>query len=67
MGVSWYEMLTGKTPDPAAVGAQQFPDPSANADVTLLIRLMLRFVEKERPTTDELIEKIGTLKQRITS
>ena len=61
-GVSWYEMLSGVTPDPAAVGAQVFPDPSSNPAVNSLIRKMLKFGPEERPDADEILSTIGTIR-----
>jgi len=54
LGISWYEMLTGDTPDPMAVGAQKFPDPGTNAGVSKLIRRMLSYAPGDRPTAAEL-------------
>lgn len=62
LGVSWYEMLTGNTPDPAAIGAQMFPDPCHNADVNSVIRRMLRFDANERPTVADVLALLKTLR-----
>jgi serine/threonine protein kinase len=62
LGVSWYEMLTGTTPDPGAVGAEAFDDPTANIDVTALIRRMLRFKPQDRPDAAEILRGIDTIR-----
>jgi serine/threonine-protein kinase len=55
LGISWYEMLTGVTPDPAAVGAQAFADPSSVPAVNDLIRRMLKYDPSSRPTAEEVM------------
>jgi serine/threonine protein kinase len=66
LGVSWYEILTGITPDPAAVAAQVFPDPSSTSAVNSLIRKMLKFKPEERPDSDELLITIGTIRANLS-
>ncbi len=64
LGVTWYEMLTRQTPDPAAVAAQAFADPSEDVEVTSLIRRMLRYIPDERATVGEIIEIVSSLRLR---
>lgn len=66
VGVTWYEMLTGTTPDPAAVGAQAFSDPTVLDSVNALIRRMLQFRPTERPTADELVGIIPLIRDALT-
>ena len=55
LGISWYEMLTGETPDPFVVGAKAFADPSADSQTNALIRQMLEFEQSKRPTADAIL------------
>jgi len=54
LGVTWYEILTGRTPDPAEVAARQFPTPSGDAELNDLIARMLSFVAAERPSVSQI-------------
>ena len=54
LGISWYEMLSGKAPDPIAVGAQKFQSPCANGTVCQLIARMLSYSPSDRPTVQQL-------------
>jgi serine/threonine protein kinase len=62
LGVTWYEMLTGTTPDPAAVAAQAFDDPTRIDSVNSVIRKMLRYNPNERPTADDILSTISTIR-----
>lgn len=55
LGVSWYEMLTGDTPDVAVVAAKAFAAPCSDAATNDLIGQMLEFDPKKRPTAAELL------------
>lgn len=67
LGVSWYEMLTGTTPDPAAVGAQAFDDPTPSTEVSALIRKMLSFKSQDRPSADQILRVVGEIRKSIVS
>jgi serine/threonine protein kinase len=58
LGISWYEMLTGRTLDPAMVGAQQFPGGSTDSRVNQLIAAMLAFRPADRPTVAALLVQV---------
>lgn len=58
LGVTWYEMLTGETPDPAEVGARQFAPPTSNQEVRKLIDRMLRFAPSDRPLVADLLSQL---------
>ncbi len=66
LGVSWYEMLTGITLDPAEVAARQFDAPSADAEITRIIQSMLSFAAAERPTVKHLIERVRGLREQLS-
>ena len=55
LGISWYEMLTGDTPDPFVVGAKAFGDPSSDSKTNALIRQMLEFEQRKRPTAADIL------------
>jgi len=65
LGITWYEMLTGSTPDPGEVGAQAFANPTDDAVTNDLIRRMLRFSAAERPTAKELVTTVSGLRSRL--
>jgi serine/threonine protein kinase len=65
LGVSWYEMLTGITPDPAGVAARQFKPAAANTAASALIEKMLSFAPSDRPTTKQLIEHANNLRTTL--
>ncbi len=52
LGITWYQMLTGRTPDPAEAGAGVVPPPTRVTGVNRLISDMIRFHSEERPTVD---------------
>ena len=58
LGVSWYEMLTGDTPDVAVVAAKAFPDPCSDSEANALIRHMLECDPAKRPTATEVVEQV---------
>ena len=62
LGISWYEMLTRQTPDPGAIGAGEFPSPTANVTAENLIRRMLSFNPQKRPTVEEALETVAALR-----
>lgn len=55
LGISWYEMLTAKTPDVQAVAAKAFPDPCSDSATNALIRQMVEYEQSKRPTVDEIL------------
>ena len=55
LGISWYEMLTGGTPDPAAVGAQAMVDPCDDQRTNDLIRQMISYTPSRRPRISEVV------------
>ncbi|WP_438005119.1 serine/threonine-protein kinase [Sorangium sp. So ce321] len=65
LGISWFEMLTGNTPDPAEVAARQFNEPSSDAEVNHLIKSMLAYAPSDRPTTNQLLDHIQKLRGRL--
>jgi len=56
LGMSWYEMLTGDTPDPTQIVAGDYDPPSANVEINEFIGKMLKYKASERPTIDEVLE-----------
>jgi serine/threonine-protein kinase len=62
MGVSWYEMLTQVTPDPADVAAQYFPPATTDSKANELIKRMMSFKPTDRPSVSELLEKIESIR-----
>jgi serine/threonine protein kinase len=67
LGVSWYEMLTRSTPDPASVAAQRFPPVTSDAGVEELIRSMLSFDPAGRPGVSDLIERVQQIRSGLTT
>lgn len=61
LGVSWYEMLTRTTPDPAEVAARQYPRLTSQPQVDQAISRMLAFDPTQRPSVDELLELVQHL------
>jgi len=61
LGVSWYEMLTGITPHPADVAAQQVPLATSDTTVGVLIPKMLSYVPTHRPHISELLVQVRKL------
>ncbi len=61
LGISWIELLTGSAPDPSEVGANKYPDPSADQDVSAMIRRMLQYDFKDRPTAEDLRKFLDNL------
>jgi serine/threonine protein kinase len=55
LGISWYEMLTGDTPDVAVVAAKAFPDPCSDPATNALIRQMVEFEQSKRPTAADIL------------
>jgi len=67
LGISWYEMLTGITLDPAAAGAGQFDSPTSDSEVAAFIRRMVAFNPKDRPTVADLLSFINSRAPALTS
>ena len=59
LGISWYEMLTGDTPDPAVAAAKAFSDPCSDAQTNTLIRQLLEFEQSKRPTSSRLLSALS--------
>lgn len=55
LGITWYELLSGRVPDPAEVGAKQFAPPSSNAETNHMIASMVSFSPDERPTIASIV------------
>jgi serine/threonine protein kinase len=64
LGVSWLEMLTGGTSDPAAIAAREFDDPCTDSEVNEFIRRMLRYRADQRPTIDEILQFVEARRSR---
>ncbi len=60
LGISWYEMLTGDTPDPFVVGAKAFADASTDSQTNFLIRQMLEFEQSKRPTAVDIMTALSS-------
>lgn len=58
LGISWYKMMTGDTPDPFVVGAKAFADPSRDLQTNSLIRQMLEFEQSKRPAAADILDKL---------
>jgi serine/threonine protein kinase len=56
LGVTWYELLAGEVPDPAAVGARQYSPASSDTETNALIDAMLAFAPAGRPSVEEVLE-----------
>lgn len=66
LGITWYEMLAGKVPSPAAVGAKEFELPAKIDVVDKLITKMIEIHVKERPTVADIIRRVvGFEKSRL--
>lgn len=62
LGVTWYELLTGKTPpSPAVFAAQRTPAPCANSQVHQMIGRMTAFEPESRPALTEVSDFIASL------
>lgn len=59
LGISWYEMLTGDTPDVAVVAAKAFPDPCADSATNALIRRMVEFEQSKRPAVADILSAVS--------
>lgn len=58
LGITWYEMLAGRVPGPAAVGAKKFELPAKVDVVDELITKMIEIHAKERPTVADMIDML---------
>jgi len=65
LGVSWYEMLTRTTLDPSEVGARAFASATTEDPLDRLIREMLSFNAKDRPSVARVVEKIRDYRSEI--
>lgn len=59
LGISWYEMLTGKTPDVQTVAAKAFPDPCSDSATNALIRQMVEYEQSKRPAVDTILSAVS--------
>ena len=66
LGMSWYEMLTGRTLDPGEAAAGEFDPATDNTDVQELIRRMLLFKPALRPGVDELLNCVEAVQRKST-
>jgi serine/threonine protein kinase len=62
LGITWYEILTGETSDPAEVAAKSYAAPTSNRDANKLISEMLEYRPSLRPNAKELKERIEKLR-----
>lgn len=68
LGVTWYELLTAKTPPPPAVfAAQRTSPPCPNPDVHRMIGRMTAFDPEARPTLAEVAEFATALTAKARS
>ena len=58
LGITWYEMLTGRTPDPAEAGAGVVPPPTEVDPIDSLILDMIEFRAADRPSLDKLAQVV---------
>lgn len=65
LGVSWYEMLTLVTPDPADVAAKQFDSATKHATADALIRKMVAHNPADRPELAQLLKEIEDIRIQI--
>ncbi len=61
LGITWYQMLTGRTLDPAAAAARQFQEPSSQPKINAVIRAMLSFQPDQRPTVEALQSQVKAI------
>ena len=61
LGITWYQMLTGRTPDPAEAGAGVVPAPTGVPPINDLILDMVKFRAADRPTVDRLAQEVADL------
>jgi serine/threonine protein kinase len=61
LGVTWYELLTGRTLDPAEVAAKDYPPPTDHPAVSQAIREMLEFRPAARPSIADLARVLNSL------
>ncbi len=65
LGISWYEMLTGRTLDPAEVAAQAFANPIEDSTASDMIRKMIRFSPEDRPRANELAPFLADVRAKL--
>lgn len=61
LGITWYQMLTGRTPDPAEAGAGVVPPPTGVAPINNLILDMIKFRAADRPAIEKLARVVSDL------
>ena len=61
LGITWYQMLTGRAPDPAEAGAGVVPPPTGVSPINDLILDMVKFRAADRPTVDRLAQVVADL------
>jgi len=59
LGITWYQLLTGKILTPAQIHARRFAPPSDNDAVNNVIGRMIRYDIVERPQLDEIVAVLG--------
>jgi serine/threonine protein kinase len=65
LGVTWYELLTAKTPPPPPVfAAQRAPSPCANAELHRMISKMTAFDPEDRPGLAEIASFASSLEAK---
>ncbi len=61
LGITWYELLSHKVPDPSAVGARRYSAPCTHPGVNDIIGAMISFDAEERPSVDEIEQLLESL------
>jgi Protein kinase domain len=67
LGVTWYEMLTLDHMSPAKIASGRFADPCQLKDVNLCIRKMLDYEPSIRPTAEEVLIVVQSVRSGLTS
>jgi serine/threonine protein kinase len=59
LGITWYEMLTGRTLDPAQVAARRYPPATSDGKVSAILDKMLSYDAGDRPSAEELLVQLA--------
>ncbi len=63
LGVTWYEMLTGRTPSPQAFAAGRCPPSCSDREICMFIERMTAFDPRDRPTIAEILAIASGMKR----